>query len=150
MFALGCSSGGGGPALAPVDGEVIYQGKPIAGANVLFVPEKGPVALGITDTDGKFRLSTGGSRGAVVGNCKATVSVAAPEDEVTLAPPKTQAEAEAYMKKANEMQEARIAAQAAPQKAASLIPAKYAKAETSGLSYTVKPGNNNHFKIELQ
>lgn len=146
---LGCSSGGAGPTLAPVDGEVTFSGNPIAGATVVFIPEKGPVAIGITDTEGKFRLSTGTDRGAVVGQCKATVTVPDPAPEAALTQPKTQAEAEAYMKKVNALQEARIGAGAAAQKPESLIPAKFAKAETSGLSYTVKTGSN-HFKLELQ
>lgn len=108
--------------------------------------------MGMTDTAGKFSLSTGSNRGAVLGPCKATISVplAGPESNSTLPPPpKTQAEAEAYMKAANEMQAARIAAPQASEKPTSPIPEKYGKADTSGLSYTIKAGNNNHFKIEL-
>lgn len=140
--------------MAPVDGEVTYMGKPIAGASVIFVPEKGALALGTTDNNGKFRLSTGPTRGAVVGAYKVTVSVSLPGAEPAggaLPPaPKTPAEQEAYMKKLNEMQQMSTTPTAAAPKPASPIPEKYAKAETSGLSYTVKSGSANHFKIELQ
>lgn len=149
VCAIGCSSGGGGPTLAPVDGEVTYMNKPIAGATVMFIPEKGPLALGITDAEGKFRLSTGTTRGVVLGSSRATVTVPEAAAKEVLTPPKTQAEADAYMKKINAMQQARIGTSAASQKPASLIPEKYGKPDTSGLSYTVKAGSN-HFKLELQ
>jgi hypothetical protein len=152
-LVVGCSSSSG-PAVAPADGEVLYMGKPVAGASVIFVPEKGAVAFGTTDTNGKFRLATGTFRGGLIGAHKVAISVSAPGPDsaggALPPPPKTPAEQEAYMKKLNELQQMSTTPVAAAPKPVSPIPEKYAKTETSGLSYTIKPGNDNHFKIELQ
>ena len=152
MIVLGCS-GSSGPKLAAVDGEVLYQGKPLAGATVAFVPDKGPSAFGMTDTNGKFRLSTGASRGAVISNGKVTVTaMTSGNTELTDAlskQPTTPEESQAYMKKMAEMQQAMATGQAdiLPK---SIIPEKYSKPDTTPLSYPIKADGNNHFKIELQ
>ena len=152
-LAVGCSSSGSGPKLVPADGTVTFQGKPLAGATVMFVPEKGPFAMGITDAKGKFQLLTGTSRGVVVGPVK--VSVTAAEGGKQEGPaaaserPQTPAETEAFMKKAEEFSKA-VAAGKADVQPKSLIPEKFGKAETSGLSFIIKPSAaENHFKIDL-
>lgn len=72
LTTVGC--GGDGPKVAKVTGKVTLKGKPIAGANVQFHPEKGPMAIGITDDQGNFSLTTNGRPGAPVGLCKVAVS----------------------------------------------------------------------------
>jgi hypothetical protein len=42
----------------PVEGKVVYQGKPLTFGEVLFQPDAGPVASGKIQSDGTFRLST--------------------------------------------------------------------------------------------
>ena len=43
----------------PVNGTVLLDGKPVAGATVMLIPrERGRPALGKTDAQGKFTLST--------------------------------------------------------------------------------------------
>ena len=151
-LAIGCSSSKG-PKLASADGTVNYMGKPLAGATVIFLPDKGPLAMGVTDAKGKFQLSTGTSRGVVVGHVQVTVVAAAPgkiESDVISKRPQTPAETEAYMKKAAEMQQAMASGNTEVVQPKSLIPAKYGKAETSGVSYTIKANGDNHFTIELQ
>lgn len=149
---LGCS-GSSGPKLAAADGEVLFQGKPLAGATVMFLPEKGPVAAGITDTNGKFRLSTGTSRGAVISNGKVTVTaMTSGNTELTDAlakQPTNPEESRIYMQKMAEMQQAMVAGKTdiLPK---SMIPEKYSRADTTPLSYPIKADGNNHFKIELQ
>lgn len=152
VLGAGCSSERG-PKLAAVDGIVNYQGRPIAGATVVFVPEKGPVAMGVTDHSGKFVLSTGTSKGVVIGPVKATIvaSAGGPSDALdgVASQPKSQAEADAYMKKAAEMQQSIAEGRGKDVLPISLIPEKYGKTETSGLSYTIKANGDNHFTIEL-
>ena len=144
----GCSSGSG-PKLASADGVLTYKGKPLAGATVMLVPDKGPFAMGVTGADGKFTVSTGGNRGVVVGLVKVSVTEGVAASGDAAKQPKTAAESEEYMKKAAEMQSAMASGAAAVVQAKSTIPARYGKAETSGLSYTIKANGDNHFAIDL-
>lgn len=151
---VGCSSGTKGPKLAPADGTVTYMGNPLAGATVMFVPAKGPVAMGVTDMSGKFRLATGTIRGAVIGPMKVSITAMSVSEsdagmDAISKRPQSQAEADAYMKKAAEMQAAMASGQAAEVMPKSLIPEKYGKAETSGLEYEIKANGPNHFEIAL-
>jgi hypothetical protein len=60
--------GGCGGNVAPVEGKVSYQGKPLEFGTVVFRPAKGPEARGAIGSDGTFRLSTfGNGDGAVLG-----------------------------------------------------------------------------------
>ena len=56
LLAAGC---GGGDGTVKVDGVVHFEGKPLARALVLFIPEErgGRDASGTTDKDGRFRLA---------------------------------------------------------------------------------------------
>jgi hypothetical protein len=48
-----------GVELAPVEGVVLLEGRPLANVGVTFLPEgKGPLASGNTNAAGEFRLST--------------------------------------------------------------------------------------------
>ena len=119
----------------------------------MFVPEKGPFAIGITDKDGKFQLSTGSSRGVVVGPVKVSVTAAEggkQEDSAAASKrPQTPAETAEFMKKAEEFSKAAVSGKADAQPK-SRIPDIYSKAETSGLSYIITPNaTENHFKIDL-
>ncbi len=53
---LGC--GDGRPALVPVTGTVTFDGKPIQGAEVMFMVKGGRPSRGETDAEGRFALST--------------------------------------------------------------------------------------------
>ena len=64
------------PLRAPVTGIVTFKGEPLADAIVTFVPDKskgteGPMAVGATDAEGRYVLSTdrreGATDGATVG-----------------------------------------------------------------------------------
>ncbi len=145
---VGCSSSTG-PKLAPVDGVVTFKGKPLANATVTLIPDKGPFAMGVTGADGKFTVSTGVSRGAVIGNVKVSITEGQSGSGETTKQPTTPEEAEAYMKKAAETQAAIAANGGIPPKPVSTIPEKYGKSDTSGLSYTIKASGDNHLKIDL-
>ena len=52
--AVGC----GPPLMGPVSGRVTFKGKPVPMAVVRFQPQSRPMGVGVTDTDGRYRLST--------------------------------------------------------------------------------------------
>ena len=52
--AVGCSP----PLMGPVSGRVTFQGKPVPMAVVRFQPASRPMGVGVTDNDGRFRLSS--------------------------------------------------------------------------------------------
>jgi hypothetical protein len=62
----GC--GPGGPEIAYVSGRVTMDGKPLANATVVFIPENGRPAGARTDADGRYVLIfTEGRYGAIPG-----------------------------------------------------------------------------------
>ncbi|MEZ6060831.1 MAG: hypothetical protein R3C19_10740 [Planctomycetaceae bacterium] len=142
IVVSGCG-GGDAPKLAPVSGVVNFKGAPLAGAQVTFVPEGGPVAMGITDLEGKFKLKTGTMEGAMVGHCKASVNASAGSDGGDLAKPMTPEDMQA-------MAIAGTLEKAMKKQNQSLIPEKYKTAETSGLAYDVTAKGPNEFTLDLQ
>lgn len=118
---LGC-----GPTeleLAPVTGKVVFpDGKPVVGAMIEFADLHGSGARGKTDADGRFELTTGGRKGAVVGTHRVAVVHMIIADG-----------AAAHVK----ARHARL-----------VIHPKYATFETSGLHREVKAGPND-FILEL-
>lgn len=60
--------------LRPATGTVTYQGRPVEGAAILFIPESGPMGTGTTDASGKYVITTNGQPGAIVAAHKVTVS----------------------------------------------------------------------------
>ncbi|MEQ1824767.1 MAG: hypothetical protein ABL921_02440 [Pirellula sp.] len=81
---VGCANPDQYPTV-PVSGVVTCEGKPIANATVNFTPmadqgrpegRRGRVALGMTDKDGRFKLTTyANDDGAIVGKHKVTVGL---------------------------------------------------------------------------
>jgi hypothetical protein len=72
MVSAGCSEEG--PPIAPASGVVTYRGEPVKHAKVVFLPQDvpdGKVAVGLTDEQGRFSVTTVGRdssrEGAVVG-----------------------------------------------------------------------------------
>jgi hypothetical protein len=65
--AIGC--GQSGPATSAVSGKVVLSGKPVEGATVTFVPEKGAPAMATTDASGEFRIDR-----AVRGTSRVTIT----------------------------------------------------------------------------
>jgi len=75
----GCSSGPPGPKLVPASGTVTLDDKPLASAEVMFIPEdqtKGQAAVARTDDGGKFELLSNDRKrkGAAAGSYKVTIS----------------------------------------------------------------------------
>jgi hypothetical protein len=57
----GCHSAPAGPKLEPVSGTITLDGKPLAAADLIFVPQgdtKGQSGVARTDADGKYELMT--------------------------------------------------------------------------------------------
>lgn len=53
---VGCSGSTDQPELAEVSGVVTLDGKPVPGVNILFQPESGRAAVGMTDDEGRYEL----------------------------------------------------------------------------------------------
>jgi len=56
IAAVGCSP----PQMGPVSGKVTFQGQPVPMAIICFQPQGRPMAMGVTDKEGRYRLSTKG------------------------------------------------------------------------------------------
>lgn len=74
----GCGKGEGGPNLVPAEGIVTLDGRPLANADVMFIPQgetAGQALFGRTDAQGRFHVGTpdGKRRGAAVGRYKVTI-----------------------------------------------------------------------------
>jgi hypothetical protein len=137
IFAGGC--GRSGPAVAYVEGTVVLDGEPVAGASVGFSPlAGGQPAFGKTDAAGVFHLTTvrGGARdgGAVVGEYAVTITKWRNRMEGITEP--------------NPALEAELA-KLPPDY---IVPKAYGDKATSGLKATVKPGRNvgPEFRYELK
>jgi hypothetical protein len=78
LFLPGCSGGGKAVKTARAAGTVTMSGKPLADVSVTFQPtKKGPVAIGTTNENGEFTLTTSRKGdGAPVGKHKVTVGIA--------------------------------------------------------------------------
>lgn len=116
-------------ALAPCEGTVTLDGRPVEGWYISFHPDpeqssRGPASMGLTGPSGAFRmLATGGRQGAVVG-----------QHRVFLSPP------------GGDLPPLELSSRAA----AVSVPAMYQKPETSGLVATVEPDRSNHFTFGLR
>lgn len=134
--AGGCSSGPVNPTVYPVTGQVLHNGNPVEGASVSFVGDgTGKPAYGITDAQGKFKLTTfKQDDGALPGKHAVSVSKAVAVD------PTDDGSMEAAEKRAHEP---RVEPKSA-------IPARYADWSKSQLEFTVSESGPNDFKIELK
>ncbi len=123
LLATGCGSS---LNTAKVNGKVTVAGQPVADIVVTFMPEGGGrPAMGVTDASGNFSLSTLGNQdGAVPGKHKVAFSKSAPppaSDPSQVAPAD-------YNPKPVELP----------------FNAKYATAETSGITADVEAGKANN------
>ncbi len=130
-----CDSAASGQVpVHPARGRVLFQGKPLAGALVVFLADPKPAdtmprPVGKTDGDGRFKLHTYlGEDGAPAGKYRLSISL-----------PKRSGEAGGLASK-----NADTGAPADP------IGDRYFNAETSGLTAEVKPGDNELPEIDLK
>ena len=152
---LGCPQGNL-PSVLPVKGTVTHQGKPLAGATVMFVSKAGKlaageIAFGTTDAQGHFQLMTQVSgkitlHGAIAGEHRVTISKFVPPPGMTEEAYQQKFEAE---KRSMETQGYVPPGEAAPPKV-ELLPAQYSSAPATTLSAIVKKGDKNDFTFELK
>ena len=122
MLSTGCNRSG--LDLVPVEGVVTYNGAPLAGGAVMFVPsQKGLPGIAVTDENGKFELKTANQSGALAGEYRVSIS-----KSKTIAIPQPNG-FPLYQTKY-------------------LVPDKYAKAPTSGLTANVVD-DDNYFEFNL-
>jgi hypothetical protein len=107
---------------------VTYQGQPVAGASVAFIPQQGRPASGMTDASGKFTLSTFDTGdGALLGSHKVMITEAPSDNEPMPGEPGWD-----KWKKPKQR-----------------FPTKYSDANRSGLTAEVKAGEANEFTFDM-
>lgn len=156
-LGAGCGGGSGKePKIVSATGIVTYNGAPLAGAQVTFMPDDGPLATGVTDLKGEFKLKSGTLPGCTLGRSRVSVRAMTTVDNSSTAPDftpgaaNTPADFEAQSKKMAQMTQA-YQARAAETRPISLIPERYKDPKSSGLQFTVDAdGANNIFKLELK
>ncbi len=122
--SVGCGGSTDAPPLAQSEGSVSFEGKPLDGATVSFIPANGRPASGFTDDNGHFVLTTSQEGdGALIGAHTVTI---------TKTKPKAGQENNAYAEHV------------------SVIPKKYGDLKKSDLTATVKTGEKNEFSFELK
>jgi hypothetical protein len=132
LLAVGCSNSGKQP-LAPLTGTVTYQGKPVVGASMTFIPDNKAFrpAIALTDKEGRYRMETyEPGDGAGVGKGVISISLRGPAKSIPAGV------GDAVLEQLSDVGDP-------------LIPIKYFKPETSGLEFEVKPNTRNVFDITL-
>jgi hypothetical protein len=131
LLAPGCGKSDR-PVMGSVEGVVTYAGQPLAGATVSFIPETAGdrAAGGTTDDSGRYRLTTfDPNDGAIVGKYRVTVTKREEAAAVKVPEGLSGAAAEEMQERANAVGKP-------------LVPEKYFRPESSGLTAEVKPGSN--------
>lgn len=125
----GCNGGDAGPETIPVTGVVTFKGAPVVGATLTFFADgQGTNAAATSDDDGKFEAFTTYEMGKSVKK-----GMTAGKYDVTLTKLGT-----ASVKGG------------ALQPPKNLLPEKYRSVNSSEITVTVTPGENNHFEFELK
>lgn len=138
LFGAGCS-GSDAPSLVPASGTVLVNDKPVADANVNFIVEGKPLAIGVTNSEGKFSITTGGRPGAPLGKAKVTISKTSSTGNASN--PSMKPEDMMKMQKANNGATPGVVEE---------IPGKYGVPETSGLEADLdSDGAKNVFEFRL-
>jgi hypothetical protein len=133
-IALTGCSGSSRPPTYPVTGTVTFQGKPVAGAAITFVPTgtDGAAASALTDAEGKYALTTWESGdGARPGEYRVKISaqeVAAVDPEKMVQNLSIEEEQKIYVENKKPTPPAKR-----------LLPSKYENEQTSGLIHKVEP-----------
>jgi hypothetical protein len=137
VLSVGCG-GGDSQALVSATGTVYYKDQPVSGATVTFRIDGAPLAMGITNSEGKFVMTTGGRPGAPIGNAKVGIAkTSVPEEDLTQMKPE-------------DMQKMQIAHGDTPSEIKSEIPEKFASPDRSELVATLDAdGSRNVFEFRL-
>lgn len=125
MSQLGCGSKGDQPELGTVNGTVTLDGQPLVGVAVVFQPDSGRPARGMTDANGKYELTyIRQTKGTKIG-----------ANRVEIAPSE-----EGEVEEAETGDEGNPDAAAKPKSGKRVVPARYNV--NSELKVDVKPGAN--------
>jgi len=127
VCALTTACGRGGPDVYAVSGTVRYDGQPVDGGTVTFVPDDGRPISASLSSDGSYRLE------AVAGKHRVAVLPALPPLADMTVAPDLQPASGTQTDVANK----------------SPIPEKYKNFETSGVTVEVKPVKQNELAIGL-
>lgn len=139
VLLTGC--GPRGPAVQFVEGVVTIDGKPLAGAMIMFWPVAGgPPAAGSSTMEGRYVLTTPTAKagaGALAADYAVTVEKYEDWEDSMKPAPKDPEGFARWQAEAS-----RLAAERASKPAALVTPKAYANREAPILSATVKPGRN--------
>jgi hypothetical protein len=159
LLIAGC---GKGPSVAtyPVTGRVIYHDAPVAGATVSYLPDdnSAPRAVGVTDAEGRFDLTTFVSSrerlaGAMSGKYRVTIvkqsTPAWDVPEVNLETASDDERAKAMQDMWRKENERAGSGSAGAMQVRSEIPTKYAQTSSSDLVADVIDGENPPVEFKL-
>ncbi|TWU17191.1 hypothetical protein Pla52o_53660 [Novipirellula galeiformis] len=134
---VGCGTDAGLDGTIPAAGTVTWQGQPVEGAVVAFIPTDGSrPASGRTDASGQFELTTlKANDGAMPGSYTVTIS----KSEVDGTEMSSE-EARAYFEKHG---------QPPTVSKKELLPVKYKRPDQSGLTAEVSVSGENQFPFDL-
>ena len=159
LAGLPCLSGCGPklPATKPVTGTVLYQGKPVEGATVLFMRgsrniAEGEMALGKTDANGRFELTTHfgsqtAGKGAVLGQYDVTISKRVPPPGIS------ESKYQAMVEAANKIADAPagvVPPNMRPPELVEMFPPQYSMVGKSKLKADVTAAGPNDFEFKLE
>lgn len=144
FFCFGCQKNPYG--VSKVTGVVTFDGQPVKGASVMFIPKNKDIlsASGMTNEKGEFLLTTAGAEGgsgAQSGEYSVAIRKVGLPDDIQIQTPGGSA---MIGPEANRQPVPDFARMQRDQ-----LPANYKSAETSGLEAVVKKGEKNHYLFEL-
>jgi len=154
-LAVGC----GGPSVpktAPAGGVVTYRGAPVEGATVIFGRgdrdlARGEVAIGRTDAQGRFALTThvagkAAAKGAVPGDYGVTVSKHVPPPGMSMSEYQSRVDAATRIGAEGGM----LRPDQEPPALVEMMPRRYSVAGESTLEATVELRGPNEFLFDLE
>jgi hypothetical protein len=123
--------------MAPVSGRVTYDGKSVSQGRIMFYPASGRMAVGQLGPDGRYTLTTlKPGDGALLGSHRVAIEATRVGPGTYQAPKSLEEELE-WSRKGAPGGKILVAG-----KVEWLVPQKYSRAETSGLTTTVGSGPN--------
>lgn len=144
---VGCGGGNSNPTTYPVTGTVTQGASPVEGATVTFVPSgSGKSAVGITDSSGKYALTTFESGdGAVPGEYKVRVAKFDRPQDIELETPGGEVDADSEDGGLVEMPADYTGGEdVSESEPKNLLPEKYNNTSNTPLQYSVTEGENTY------
>lgn len=161
LFALGCGAKGPSVATYPISGKVTLNGKPLEGATVNFANKNpdGMSASGITDGEGRFKLTTyvtpndlraGAVSGEYVAVISKPVALMTQQNMGSAEAMRTMSDAERQQAMMKQWKMVMNEEKKTMNQPKSEVPEKYSNAKTSPFNnVTVVNGENPPFEFDL-